>query len=384
MISPYYQEKLTSLNVDRSSGHPKPHKVCLLLSVLTLVSNGAVTENKFVINESLKDEFSKQFNRLKKGNDADKIIQPFYHLHTDGIWHFKVKAGKYSDFEMLKAKPGTPSAKTLFELIEYAYLDEDLFLYFQNELTSGQAQQLLLENLEDLSEQFHQWLLSMGKSEKTAKNYIGAIRGAISNWAADSGASQVNLIAIQSYEKIYQVAEDLAEYQVFKETNEKGNSMYSCALNSYQSFLSDICQAEVTKDIQAIINDKEIPNTEKANLVNTRVGQGKFREQLIKYWKACALTGYKNTQFLVASHIKPWRHANHNERLDLFNGILLLPNLDKAFDLGYISFRDSGKIMISDFVESPSKLGIKKSMKLNLVKQHQDYLAYHREHEFRQ
>ena len=50
---------------------------------------------------------------------------------------------------------------------------------------------------------------------------------------------------------------------------------------------------------------------------------------------------------LLASHIKPWRDSNHQERLDKFNGLLLLANLDKAFDLGFISFDDSGKVPIS-------------------------------------
>ena len=100
---------------------------------------------------------------------------------------------------------------------------------------------------------------------------------------------------------------------------------------------------------------------------------------LIEYWGGCAVTGYQSTQFLVASHIKPWRAANDNERLDKYNGILLLPNLDKVFDLGYISFTDKGQIQKSEFIESPDTLGIYETMKINITDQHQDYLAYHRE-----
>lgn len=384
VISEYYEDKLRSLNVDRSSGHPKPHKVCLLLSVLQLIANGKITKNQFCINDELKTEFGSHFNRLKKGNDVEKIIQPFYHLHTDGIWHFKIKEGKQGDFDILKSKGGTPSSKSLFEVIDYAYLDEDLFNYFRNELTRDLVKQLLLENLEDLSEQYHRWLLSMGKSAKTAKNYVGAIKGSISNWAAESGISQANLISVQSYSRIHDIAEELAEYQVFKERNTIGNQMYSSALSSYQDFLSVACQAQVTEDIQQIINDVTIDNTEKATLVNTRVGQGRFREELIKYWKGCALTRYKTTEFLVASHIKPWRESNNEERLDRYNGLLLLPNLDKAFDLGYMSFSENGKIKISEFIEATDVLGIQNSMMINLAKQHQDYMAYHREVVFKE
>ena len=379
MISEYYQDKLCRLNVDRSSGHPKPHKVCLLFAIMDLIKNGQVIKNEYIINDELKDAFSFHFEKLKKGNDANKIIQPFYHLHNDGIWHFKIKAGKQSDYDILKATGGTPSTKVLFEVIDYAYLDEKLFSYFQNDLTRAATKEVLLENLEDLSVQYHRWLRAMGKSERTAVSYVGAIKGTISTWASEANISHQNLISIQSYSTISGIAEKLANYDVFINSNTKGKQMYSAALNSYKDFLSVTCQAEVVEDIEKIISDQTIDATQKAVLVNTRIGQGKFREKLIKYWKGCALTGYQSAQFLVASHIKPWRDANDTERLDKYNGILLLPNLDKAFDLGYISFTDKGVIKTSEFIESPETLGISENMKINVVSQHQDYLVYHRE-----
>ena len=382
MISSLYRDKLSSLNVDRSSGHPKPHKVCLLFAVIDLIKNDQVTKNEFVINDDLKKAFSFHFQRLRKENDDEKIIQPFYHLHNDGIWHLQVKPGKQEAFEALKTRGGTPSIKALFEVIDYAYLDDELFEYFRNESTRDLAKEALLENLEDLSVQYHRWLISMGKSERTANSYVGAIKGTITNWAVEANISQINLIAIQSYSVIQHVAEELAKYEVFKNKNTKGNQMYSAALNSYKDFLSITCQTQVTEDIEQIISDKTIDSTQKAMLVNTRVGQGRFRENLIKYWKGCAVTRYASTQFLVASHIKPWRAANDKERLDKYNGILLLPNLDKAFDLGYISFTEKGEIKTSEFIEAPRMLGIQENMRIDVVYQHQDYLAYHRENIF--
>lgn len=379
MINAFYQDKLSSLNVDRSSGHPKPHKVCLLLAIMDLIKNDQTIKNEFILNDQLKTAFTFHFARLKKCNDADKIIQPFYHLHNDGIWHFKIKPEKQSAYDILKANGSTPSSKALFEVIEYAYLDDELFECFHNELARAAIKENLLENLEDLSVQYHQWLRAMGKTERTANSYVGAIKGTISTWACDANISQQNLISIQSYSTINGIAEKLANYEVFKTKNTKGNQMYSAALNSYKDFLSVTCQVEVAEDIENIISDQTIDSTQKAVLVNTRIGQGKFRERLIKYWKGCALTGYKSTQFLVASHIKPWRASDDKERLDGYNGILLLPNLDKAFDLGYISFTDKGAIKTSEFIESPETLGIKEDMKIDVVSQHQDYLAYHRE-----
>ena len=88
-------------------------------------------------------------------------------------------------------------------------------------------------------------------------------------------------------------------------------------------------------------------STEAEALVKARVGQGKFRNNLIEYWKGCSVTNCKYITILIASHIKPWKDSSNKERLDVYNGLLLLPNIDKLFDKGYISFRDTGKIMIS-------------------------------------
>lgn len=91
--------------------------------------------------------------------------------------------------------------------------------------------------------------------------------------------------------------------------------------------------------------------------------------------------------FLVASHIKPWKDANPNERLDGFNGLPLTPNLDRAFDRGYVSFAEVGSIMIFPVmsVESMQALGIRPDMALRLCDERIGaYMAYHRDFLFRE
>lgn len=378
MINSYYRDKLTSLHVDRSHGHPKPHKVCLLLAIIDLIRKGKVTKNAFTIDDSLKAAFSAQFRKLQKGNDSENILLPFYHLRTEGFWHFSVKPGMQNALEELMSASGKGSFKALKNVIEFAYLDPTLYQSLQTEQGRTEAHELLLENLEDLSTQFHRWLLEIGKSEKTAKNYVGAIQGSISNWANDANLSHQNLISIHSYKQINRIAEQLANYEVFQERNTRGNQMYSAALNSYQDFLSTIYQVRLTEDIDTIVTDRTIDDTQKARLVNTRIGQGRFREDLIKYWKGCAVTGYPATQFLLASHIKPWRTASDEERLNKYNGILLLPNLDKVFDLGYITFEDEGLIRISKYLEQPEALGLSSELTIKLSASHRHFMKLHR------
>lgn len=370
----FYQQKLASLKVDRSSGHPKPHKVCLLLALMDCMAADATHANRFTL-EELEPGFTEHFARLRKGNDAENIQLPFFHLAGDGVWHLKIRTVREADFQALKS----PSKKQLRELVEYAYLDAALFDYMRSQSCAPLIREALLENLEDFSDQFHRWLLGLGKSEKTASSYLGAIRGAISSWAYEAGITEQNLIGIPSYSKFVGVAEQVASYSGFIEQNTRGKQMYSAALNHYKAFLAEASQSEVTEDINAIIQDQTIDVTQKSVMVNARVGQGVFREKLVNYWKGCALTGYPSLPFLVASHIKPWRAANDTERLDRYNGILLLPNLDKAFDLGYITFESTGAIRISAQVEDRAMLGLRDDMKIALEQQHQDYLAYHRD-----
>lgn len=132
---------------------------------------------------------------------------------------------------------------------------------------------------------------------------------------------------------------------------------------------------------------EEMAETTRKSIVDARLGQGNFRAALIKYWGSCAVTGCSIEKLLRASHIKPWRSADNTERLDQFNGLLLSPNLDLAFDQGLISFNDKGRILIkSDLLdeESLNKLGIHKNMNLRKCEaQHKKYLAEHRRiHQF--
>ncbi len=130
-----------------------------------------------------------------------------------------------------------------------------------------------------------------------------------------------------------------------------------------------------------------LPETERQAVIQSRIGQGKFRADLIAYWGECAVTGCQKVDLLRASHIKPWSKANNQERLDVFNGLLLVPNLDAAFDAGYISFADDGQIRISHSLnpEDRYKLGINSEMRISrLTKKHIQYLQYHRKCVFRE
>ena len=143
----------------------------------------------------------------------------------------------------------------------------------------------------------------------------------------------------------------------------------------------------LVEDIKAIYESPGISETTKETLIEARLGQGQYRRKLIDYWKGCAVTTLREKSLLRASHIKPWRNSNDEERLDVFNGLLLIPNLDLAFDLGYITFDDDGDIIISDRLTEIRRKILKIHGNLNikyelLREEHQRYMQYHREHVF--
>jgi tetratricopeptide (TPR) repeat protein len=132
---------------------------------------------------------------------------------------------------------------------------------------------------------------------------------------------------------------------------------------------------------------KNLPEKEREAVVKARIGQEQFRKKVIEYWDTCAVTGCRECPLLRASHIKPWAKCNVREALDPFNGLLLIPSLDAALDAGYISFDDSGEILVSATLNNndAKALGIHSSLRLKQVdSKHLLYLAYHRLNIFKQ
>jgi putative restriction endonuclease len=102
-------------------------------------------------------------------------------------------------------------------------------------------------------------------------------------------------------------------------------------------------------EMDAILHDSAIGETERSQLVNARLGQGKFKRNVSKIESACRVTGMANIDLLIASHIKPWHKCSNSERLDGNNGLLLSPHVDRLFDRGWISFDNSGRVLVSRY-----------------------------------
>lgn len=124
---------------------------------------------------------------------------------------------------------------------------------------------------------------------------------------------------------------------------------------------------------------------EREAIVKVRVNQGIFRDRLLLRYKKCCLCGVSNEDLLIASHIKPWRDSEVDEKLDVDNGLLLCPDHDKLFDQGWISFDDDGKILITRQLDEVNRMymNINPAIRFVPFDGNKKYLAYHRKHIFK-
>lgn len=100
---------------------------------------------------------------------------------------------------------------------------------------------------------FQHWLLELGKSQRTAKIYAGAISGRIASWAKEAKLIDKDLFTIHSYAELHSLCDALFLYPPFIEQNTRGKGMYSVALNSFKDYLANSGQQVVSEDIDDII-----------------------------------------------------------------------------------------------------------------------------------
>ena len=122
----YYLNKIERLRIDRSHGKPAPHKPILLLAVIDLFEQGAMTINKIEPSLQIVESFLKFWHLVSL--EKPRIFLPFFHLKSDKFWHLHPKAGNEQLLQMTKQ---FNSMAQLASVVAFASLDEDLFALLQ-------------------------------------------------------------------------------------------------------------------------------------------------------------------------------------------------------------------------------------------------------------
>jgi predicted restriction endonuclease len=134
----------------------------------------------------------------------------------------------------------------------------------------------------------------------------------------------------------------------------------------------------------AIISEAGMNSIDREVTTKSRgIAQRLFRGNLLRLWQgSCAVTSVQEPRVLRSSHIKPWTTSNVREKVDHFNGLLLVPNLDTLFNEGLISFQDDGRMLVSDDWQAGDKRRMHITSDLHLRKVHPEsrpYMEFHRD-----
>ncbi|MDE5620082.1 MAG: HNH endonuclease [Ruminococcus sp.] len=239
--------------------------------------------------------------------------------------------------------------------------------------------------MNEIEKSFSAWLKqTTSLSDNSIYKYTKSIIS-ISNDMLDLGVISKSLINMNKIELDSTILIILNNPDFIKKDN-RGNHMYSCGLKHFRSYKAMLGEEEI--DYKSLIDDIKKDNsisiTEKNSLIKSRVGQGKFREALLKkYNETCIITGINIKTLLVASHIKPWAVSSNTERLSPENGLLLSATYDRLFDSGLISFDNSGIVLISKYIDNFNRLKLhldnKISVNTDFSKETKINLEYHRD-----
>ena len=158
----YYCKCFENLNVNSNKIRGKsPHKPILLLSVLELIAQGSIVNNRILVSDGLIEIFNRYWSSFVGSDSGHQsgIHYPFTHLRRDGFWH--LEAPRLPDGLRIK------TTNKLIELVDYAYLDNELFVLVQDPLTRQvlidtlvatwlSDSQTELSNLFDINQKFEQ------------------------------------------------------------------------------------------------------------------------------------------------------------------------------------------------------------------------------------
>lgn len=139
-----YVEIFRNLSTGVQNGKKLPHKAVLLLSILTLIENGTITDNKIHLNKTIANTFASTWGDYLHNNKIPSVWIPFWYMKSEPFWHFKALADE-NILQNLLCFAGHPSVGQMRNVIKYAYVDEQLFSLMQDREERLKLKKVLIE-----------------------------------------------------------------------------------------------------------------------------------------------------------------------------------------------------------------------------------------------
>lgn len=142
-----YLEAFANLHVKITNGFKAPNKAIMLISVIDLIRCGYIVKNEIYLEESIVDAYNYNWAIFYSINKSPYPWTPFWHLSNEPFWHFKPKRNT-SEIKNL-VKPGqTASFNQMCSVIQYAFIDEHLFLLLNNKPSRDRLVEVLIKSLQ--------------------------------------------------------------------------------------------------------------------------------------------------------------------------------------------------------------------------------------------
>jgi putative restriction endonuclease len=139
----YYAHKFRTLRVNVNRG-VTPYQPLLILSVIELIGQKYISENKIHLTPELISIFVKYRSQLSPSHYQADLAQPFFFMSRvkEPFWHLKPKPGKEA---VLDSGTRLNKINLLRRNIEYAYLDLELFDYLESPISRNSLISVLVD-----------------------------------------------------------------------------------------------------------------------------------------------------------------------------------------------------------------------------------------------
>lgn len=239
-------------------------------------------------------------------------------------------------------------------------------------------------------EKYENWLKFTAKKNDGSSYSDSTIYKYTSSINIIKNEFHIDFLSSKNYEELFVLKSNLFSNQLFLEKDNRGNKMYSRAVELFVSFIFENEISNIQNDIEKIQKDLLLTYDEKNSYIETICNirnpefQKNFRKELIQEFNCkCALCEINDKRLLIASHIIPYSECiNKSDMYKSYNGLLLCSCHDALFDKHLISFNNYGDICIKKDLDSYlySFLNINSKMKLDskyLTQERKDCIKKH-------
>ena len=137
----YYAKRIMNIRQAKIRGEIILAKPVLLLSLIDGISENVFVDNEFGLTEWLEERYLKLMRKYTNSSQFSNVTgveNPFWHLATDGFWSLQ--------YRIEPPNGNSPSKRWLKDNVEFAYLDESLWILLQNKAWRMKLREYIVEH----------------------------------------------------------------------------------------------------------------------------------------------------------------------------------------------------------------------------------------------